>query len=185
MEWVGYDPMTAKYVGFAVALAQQTYIEVSDGVSKSWGFSPGDMFSNMAGSIYPLAQATFPELQHFNLKLSYLPSIQYKDHEVADYVDDYEGFTIWMSVDVHHYLPESVKGYWPDFLNLALGTGIRNYLGEGPIQHTVYLALDLNMLKLPGNGSILNGMKKALNYFHLPMPAIMIAPKFAGFAFYF
>ncbi len=186
MEWSGFDPKTAAYIGFAAALLQQTYIEVNDGVTKFWGFSPGDMFSNIIGSAYPLAQTTFPELKHFTPKFSYHTSTQYKKvHWAQSYIDDYEGLTFWMSVDVHHYLPASIKPYWPSFLNLALGTGLRNYVEEESWQHTVFISFDINMQKLPGNGPILSTLKTVLNYVHLPMPALMVSPKIVGVALKF
>lgn len=186
MEWSGFDPQTAAYIGFAAALLQQTYIEVNDGVTKFWGFSPGDMFSNIIGSTYPLAQTTFPELKHFTPKFSYHTSTQYKKvHWAQSYIDDYEGLTFWMSVDVHHYLPSSIKPYWPSFLNLALGTGLRNYVEEESWQHTVFISFDINMQKLPGNGPILSALKTVLNYVHLPLPAVMIYPKVVGIALKF
>ncbi|MGC8595950.1 MAG: DUF2279 domain-containing protein [Candidatus Kryptoniota bacterium] len=185
MEWCGYKPLTAAYIGFIVSLAQQTYIEVNDGITDVWGFSPGDMFSNIIGSIYPLAQTTFPELRHFTPKISYLPSNQYKSGMWKNYVDDYEGMAFWMSVDIHHYLPESLKSYWPKVLNLAIGTGVRNFRPEISVQHTVYIALDINVKQIPGDNWIINGLKNVLNYVHLPMPALLISPKFAGFALYF
>ncbi len=186
VEWSGADPLTAAYVGFAVAFAQQLYLETNDGVTRFWGFSPGDIFSNMAGSLYPLAQVTFPELRHFTPKFSYYPSTQYKKvHWAQSYIDDYEGLTYWLSVDVHHYLPAPLKSYWPDWLNIAVGTGLRNYVEQVSWQHTVYISLDINTQKLPGNGLFLNGLKTLLNYVHLPLPALMMSPKVVGMAWKF
>ncbi|MCL4511907.1 MAG: YfiM family protein [Bacteroidetes bacterium] len=185
MEWSGYEPQTAGYIGFVTALAQQTYIEVNDGITQIWGFSPGDMFSNIIGSIYPLAQTTFPELRHFTPKVSYMPSNQYKSGMWKNNVDDYEGMTFWMSVDIHHYLPLSLKRYWPKILNLAIGTGVRNFQPDVNVQHTLYIALDINAKEIPGDAWFLNGLKNVLNYIHLPMPALLLSPKIAGFAFYF
>lgn len=185
MEWCGYKPETAAYIGFTAALLQQTYVEVNDGITDFWGFSPGDMFSNIIGSVYPLAQTTFPELQHFTPKMSYLPSNQYKSGMWKNNVDDYEGMTFWMSVDVNHYLPISIKPYWPNLINLAIGTGVRNFRPEIGVQHTIYIALDINTNKIPGDNWFINGLKNVLNYIHLPMPGLLIYPKFSGFAFYF
>jgi hypothetical protein len=185
MEWCGYKPQTAAYIGFIASLLQQTYIEVNDGITNFWGFSPGDMFSNIIGSVYPLAQTTFPELRHFTPKFSYLPSYQYKSGMWKNNVDDYEGMTFWMSMDINHYLPLSLKPYWPEIINLAIGTGVRNFKPEISVQHTIYIALDINTNKIPGDTWFINGLKNVLNYIHLPMPALLIYPKFAGFAFYF
>ncbi len=185
MDWCGYNPTTAAYIGAATALLEQTYVEMNDGFSVAWGFSPGDEISNFIGALYPVAQAHFPELQHFNLKLSYWPSQQLRTGYVKQAIDDYEGMTIWLSADVHHYLPQSIRKYWPKFLNLAGGTGVDKFVKNVSVEHEWYFALDINVNELPGDGWFLRGLKRAFNYIHLPLPAVRISPHTVTYLFYF
>ncbi|CUT04053.1 hypothetical protein JGI24_01418, partial [Candidatus Kryptobacter tengchongensis] len=101
------------------------------------------------------------------------------------FIDDHEGQVMWLSISVNNFLPEKIEKVYPDFLNIAVGYGVRELDGLGGGKREFYIALDYNLEKLPGDGWLWNLIKKNLNYIHLPAPAIRLTPKFAVFGFFF
>src|ERR1700761_3585873 len=51
LHWGGVRSGTASLVGTATGLAFMSMIEIMDGHSTKWGFSPGDMLANIAGCV--------------------------------------------------------------------------------------------------------------------------------------
>src|ERR1017187_3822618 len=49
MRWSGVNKISSLWIGAATALAYMSMIEISDGFSAQWGFSPGDMMANITG----------------------------------------------------------------------------------------------------------------------------------------
>ncbi len=127
-EWAGFDKKSAMWLGALSSLAYMTDIEVEDGFATSWGFSPGDEACNTLGAFYPVVQYYVEPLQEFNFKWSYFPSDEIRNgNKNGAFLDDYNGQTMWLSIGVYHFLPKSIKKYWPDFINIALGYGVKDY----------------------------------------------------------
>jgi hypothetical protein len=99
--------------------------------------------------------------------------------------DDYEGQTIWLSLNVNSFLPGSVEPYWPDWLALAAGYAVRGVAGPDP-HGTLLLALDYDMTKIiPRDTGVLRMLGEALNFIHFPSPAIRILPDTIWYGLYF
>jgi hypothetical protein len=191
LEWANVPEKPALFWGSGASLLFQTYVEIEDGFS-TWGFDRVDFASDVAGAAWPIVQYYVSALQNINLKLSYHPSdllgnpggIGFKGQKHL-IIDDYEGQTLWMSVKVHNLLPEGAQHYWPDFLCLALGYGARDVADPNPYR-VYFLALDLDMTKvIPPNTSFLKTLAEALNFIHLPLPAIRFSPKTVWYGVYF
>jgi len=73
------------------------------------------------------------------------------------------------------YLPEEVRKYYPSFLNFAIGHSVKEF-DTNSRHREIYLSLDLNAEELPGNTSFLKFIKKYLNFYHFPMPAVKVYP---------
>jgi len=172
--------------GSIAALAFQYYVEIEDGFGAKWGFSPGDAISNTLGAGYALAQYYFPYLQNFQFKYSYYPSEDMRNGEhKGNIFDDYEGQKYWLTFRMENLLPESAAEYWPAFLNLAVGMGVKDLDGSGGGSREIYIGFDFNVLELPLTGKFGNFVKNTFNYIHLPMPGIRISPDSAFFVFLF
>jgi hypothetical protein len=175
------------WYGSIAALSFQTFIEIEDGFGPQWGFSPGDFYSNVVGSAYPVLQYYYPVLKNFMLKVSYWPHDLNKTNPVSGQkhivADDYHGQKFWFSTRIKNILPRSVDSIWPEFLMLAIGMGVKNLDGNGGGQRDFYIALDLDAETIPLYGSFWQFVKNTLNFVHLPMPGVRVTSGGAFFVF--
>ncbi len=187
LEAANLNSEQSTWYGAIGALAFQTFIEIEDGFGPQWGFSPGDFTGNLIGSAFPIFQYYFPSLKNYMLKASYWPKDLNKTNPNSGQkhiiVDDYHGQKFWLSARMKNILPDAAASYWPDFLMLAIGMGVKNLDGSGGGQRDFYIALDLDAEQIPLYGSFWQFVKNTLNYFHLPMPGIRITSGVAFFAF--
>lgn len=166
----------------SLALLYELYIETEDGfAAPRWGFSPGDASADFLGASFYVAQYYYPFLKNFQLKWSYWPSKKFKENSNKIIIDDYEGQKYWISTKVKNMLPEQAAKYWPSFLNVAAGMGVKNLNGSGGGQREFFVSLDLDAAELPFHGKFGEFVKNSLNYFHLPMPGMRITPHAAFF----
>jgi hypothetical protein len=188
-EWTGIKPMNALIYGSVTAMAYETYIEMFDGISPIWGFDWGDMGANLAGAVYPIAQRLAPILNNFNFKWSFKPAwLINKTKSTPDLLDDYTSMTFWLSISPKGLLPKKLAKYYPGFLSVALGVSLKNASHTTSTQYEyreLYLALDYDITKLPGNSDFLKKLKKILNYYHFPSPAVRISPSGVWYGIYF
>jgi len=191
-EWAHVSEETSLWLGSGTAFLFQTYIEIEDGFSK-WGFDRVDFATNLAGVLWPIGQYYIPYLRNFNFKFSYHPSpllhrpggggFRGQKHLIFD---DYEGQTLWLSVKVHDVLPRSARTFWPGFLCLAVGYGAREITDRERQHPVVFIALDYDMTKIiPPNTWFLKTLGEALNFVHLPAPAVRISPSAIWYGLYF
>lgn len=191
LEWANVSEVSALWFGSGGALLFETYVEVEDGFS-TWGFDRVDFACDVAGAAWPVLRYYVRSLQNVDVKSSYHPSpllgsaggIGFKGQQHL-VIDDYEGQTFWLSVNVNNLLSDPLKEYWPDFLCLAVGYGARDIAEANP--YRIYLvALDLDMTKLiPQNSGFLRTLTEALNFIHMPMPAVQISPNTIWYGIYF
>jgi len=189
--WANLSERSALWWGGGASLLFQTYVEIEDGLS-TWGFDRVDFASDVAGAFYPVAQHYVPILQNFNMKFSYHSSPLLNEAGGVGFrgqkhimFDDYEGQTIWFTGKIHNLLPESARPYWPEWLCLALGYGVRDVGTSNPYR-VYFIALDLDMTKvLPDNSGFFRTLGEVLNFIHMPLPAVRISPSTAWFGVYF
>lgn len=176
LRWSGLDTATSLWWGSSIALAYQTYNEVRDGFSQTYGFSPGDMAGNLLGAAWPLAQHYVPELQALTFQISFSPSEPFRNGFYNAIIDDYESTTHWLSVDVYQLLPPTAQAWYPEYINLALGHSVRGLVGSSTPQHVFVLSLDWNLKRLPFLPDWLRSAFEYLHMYHLPAPAVEISP---------
>jgi hypothetical protein len=172
--------------GSLASLIFELYVEIEDGFGPDWGFSPGDAAGDLLGASFSLAQYYYPFLKNFHPRFSYLPSSEMKngDHK-GNMIDDYEGQKYWIGMRLKNLLPEFAAEYWPSFLMLSVGMGVKDLDGSGGGTREFYIALDLDAEELPLYGKGWQFIKNTLNYFHFPMPGIKISPDAAFFVLCF
>ncbi len=184
LEAGNFQSEQAAVYGTAAALAFQLYVEIEDGFGKDWGFSPGDATADFLGASYGLAQYYYPFLKNFQFRFSYFPSQKMREGlHPGNGIDDYEGQKYWMSMRLKNLLPEKAAKYWPAFLMLSAGVGVKNLDGSGGGERDIYIALDLDAEEIPLYGKGWQFIKNTLNYFHFPLPGVRISPKGAFFVF--
>ncbi|MBE2219591.1 MAG: DUF2279 domain-containing protein [Ignavibacteria bacterium] len=190
-EWAGLSPSKALMYGAITSLAYETYIEINDGFAPNWGFDWGDMGANVFGAVYPILQNLAPPLKHINFKWSFNPEwIKKKTTNSDDLLDDYTNMTFWLSVNPMLVLPKSVTKakFYPNFLALALGMSIQNashVTGSTNAKTEWFLALDWDVNQLPGKSDFMKKLKKILNFYHFPSPAVKFSPEGVWYGLYF
>ncbi|MGA2296404.1 MAG: DUF2279 domain-containing protein [FCB group bacterium] len=191
----GWDD--ASLIGGVLGLAYNTYVEIHDGFSKDFGFSPSDWYGDVAGATFFIAQHYIPFLQNFTPKFMYVQPSWH--HEVPrldalSFIDNYSTQTFYMGINVYNMLPDDLKKYWVPWLELSFGYAVYS-MSEGTTSNgaeliydepntkwgKVYgnrkflISLDYNLINLlPDGGWFWNWFRQGLNYFKLPSPTIEI-----------
>lgn len=187
LSWAGVDDRDAVLYGAATSLAFFTIMKIEDGHVNYIGFDPVKELANVLGAGYPVAQYYIPSLNSFTPKFSYVAS---KNNVLAagqtqpGFLEDNEGQKFWMGITVHDMLPKNYQAYWPSIVGLAVGYTVRGLNTPRPY-HETFIALDLDLRKLPGDSKFLKTMWEMLNYIHLPMPAVRVSQSAIWYGLYF
>ncbi len=184
-QWAGLPRKKALLYGGGMSLLFETYVEIEDGFTKKQGFSIGDECADLIGAAFPYARETFPWLQLIDFKWSIYPSDPYRRGMYRTIIDDYESHFYWVSIDIYSLLPSSLRSYWLSFINIAVGYSVENLTEGKTPRRALFISLDLNTKKLPGDAAVWDTIKQALSYFHLPAPAIQIAPGYIAYGLHF
>ncbi len=176
LSWSGVERNKSLLLGGLVSFAFQLYVEVEDGFHPELGFSAGDAVANGMGAIFPLLQEKHSFFKSLSPKWSFNASDRYKQGQYRSIIDDYESQTYWLSINLHDLIGESTSQFIPSFLNVAVGYGVTNLDLQGNGNRALYLSLDIDVNKLPGDGDVLIALKHLLNFIHLPAPTIRLTP---------
>lgn len=179
--WCGMDSTTSIWYAAGLGLTYQTYVEIRDGFSKDYGFSWGDMGADVIGAAFPVVKHYVPALRPLEMQISFWPSQAFRDGAYGAIIDDYTSTTHWLSIGVHDYLPSAWQQWYPAWLNLAVGHSVEGLDGKGGGRHVLYLSLDWNLQRIPGLPPWLQQVFRTLHLYHLPAPAVRIAPSVAWF----
>jgi hypothetical protein len=212
--WTGLSRNTSAWLGGLSGVAYQSIIEIQDGFSSEWGFSPVDMVCNVTGAALFVGQELGWKEQRISLKLSYWPY----DYEGAQLrarrdqlfgnstaerlLKEYNSQTIWLSMNLHSlFMPES--GF-PKWLNLAVGYSNNGLLGgrenkwtdkEGneidrtdiPRVRQFLISPDIDFTRIPTHSKLLKTVFSVLNCLKFPAPALELNSKgkFKAHAIYY
>ncbi len=190
LQWSGISTKKAIWLGSLNALLFQSSIEVMDGLSEGWGFSPGDMLSNTLGCALYTSQALIWKEQKFSLKFSYhfseyaryRPDVLGESYAVR-LIKDYNGHTYWLSGNLKSITHSSTL---PPWLNLALGYSGKGMLSANtssviledgtlvsfPRYRQVFLSPDIDFTRIPVKSKWLKTFFSVLNCVKLPFPAL-------------
>lgn len=177
--WSGFGNKAASCLGTGLGIAIMAGMEVHDAHYERWGFSVGDFAANIVGGFLPIAQQNIPSLRHFDYKLSYHVTAT-KTNE--DAIEDYENMTFWFSANPAGLFAGRLPGWFPDFLNLAVGVGLTRHDTR---ERELYISLDYRLKTIKTRSIILNQLIAVLDRFHLPAPAIRISPSVVSYGFFF
>ena len=172
--WSGLDSSRALWYSGILAFTFQIYVEVEDGFHPDLGFSLGDAVADIAGSALPIFQSNNSFFKSISPKWSALPSSNLKNHRTI--IDDYESQYYWLSFNLHDLLEKSCPSFIPNFLNVAISYGVTNLDLKENGERELYVGLDCDFNKLPGDGDFLSALKHTMNYIHFPAPTIRLAP---------
>lgn len=192
--WAGLNPSKATWIGGGFSLLMMTSIEVFDGFSSEWGFSPGDMVANLGGTGLFITQHLLWNEQRVALKFSYAPS-DYAPYRpellggggLESMLKDYNGQTIWLSVNPSSFSHGDRKLL--PWLSIALGYGANGMTGGdfNPAQQSefapasferyrqYYLSLDVDLSKIKTNSQVLKTIFSLIGFIKIPAPALELS----------
>ncbi len=186
----------ALFGGAGLSVLNATIIEIKDGFAPYWGFSAYDEMANVLGAFYPVIQAKVPFLQNFNFKWSFDFDYRY-DTEYFTYkqktgssdgyffIDDYDRQYFWMTVDwANLFCKDKPKYKFPYFFDFAIalsGNNLKTLNANKKEGLELYFGIDLNLTKLFKQKKVGYYICKYVNFYHLPMPALQVAPRGKGY----
>ena len=178
IEWAGVERGPASVGGALTAWLLQLQVEYHDGFYPQWGFDRFDVAANTLGAAWFVARERAPALGRFYVRWGYVPV---DPNPALWFNEDYERHSYWLSMRTRDLLPEPVRGLWPAPLALSLGVAVADWDPARPYETgtaELYLSLDvdydaLGVLDTPVGRSVAS----VLNRFHLPAPAVRLAPE--------
>lgn len=194
--WTGLSGENSILYGAITGWLWMMQVEIADSFFDEWGFSWLDLTANTIGVSFSALQQLYPDaLDGLQLKFSYHTSEALRERRYNNgsklWVDDYEGLTWWLAVNVYHYLPANVQQNYPDWLKpfgLAVGHSAK-HIADDPLhgEREIFLGLDFDLRKLPigEDSDILKFLKNELNILKLPLPAVRITPSGVWYGLYF
>lgn len=183
LNWCGVRQSRSEIYGSLFGLLLQTPFEILDGMSQHWGFSFGDMYANLAGSLFAFTQAKLWHEQRIAIKFS-SHRINYENDtlNLADYIygtnfynrtlRDYNGQTYWLSFNPRSFF-KSAK-FLPRWLNVAFGYGITifDFYDKNNKYREFYFSLDVDFTKIPTKSKLLRTVFLFLNTLKVPFPTL-------------
>jgi hypothetical protein len=200
-KWAGVsDKKATLYAGLS-GPGFLTVIEILDGFSSQWGFSPGDMSANVFGGGLFVGQQLLWGEQRINYKFSFhrknygSPMLnaraddQFGSSLAERTLKDYNGQTYWLGFNIRSFLK---KSGWPAWLNLDIGYGAEGMFGamnnvgtnkdgsvfdrsDIPRVRQWYFAPDVDFTKIKTNSKLLHTVFFILNGFKFPLPALQFS----------
>lgn len=199
--WAGLSENKSTWLGGLLGFTYLSIIEAMDGYSVGWGASPGDMIANTVGSSLFISQQLLWHEQRIMIKYSYHPT-DFPDlrpdvlgnNTIERLFDDYNGITIWASANIYSFLKKESK--FPKWLNIAFGYGahgllygnnLDDYNGPPLPEHNrisqFYLALDLDLTRIPTQSKFMHLLFNVLSFIKIPLPTFEINSN-GGFKFH-
>lgn len=194
--WSGLSGNSSVWYGALTGWLWMLEIEVSDAFMAEWGFSWGDMLANTAGSaFFVLQQFNYDALGGIQPKISWHKSEAWKEmryhKDPKALIEDYEGMTFWLTVNPHHYFPDSWKKNYSEWLaplGLAFGVSAKDigwYPWAGYKEYFVGIDIDLRKLPIWGDSGLMKFITSEVNFLRLPLPTIRFSSQGTWFGFYF
>lgn len=188
LRWSGVTERKAAWYSCLTGLGYQLIVEVLDGFSDQWGFSPGDLAANLAGAALFTSQQVLWKDQKILLKYSFHLS-EYARYRPAllgrtfpeRILKDYNGQTVWLSVSPGAFLKDKRK--FPSWLCFSVGLGAEGMISARkpdpilsyyslPRGNRLFLSMDLDLSKIPVRNKTLHTLLSVFNVLKLPFPTI-------------
>jgi len=189
--WAGLSQNQSIWYGGLLGFLYMLNVEILDGFSSQWGFSPGDLTANSVGAALFISQQLVWNNQRFSLKFSFHPTgfANYNPGElgknfIQQMLKDYNGQSYWLSCNINSFLPKS-SGF-PEWINVDFGyaasgmTGASKNITENHGQPVPYfrryrkflLSGDIDINHIPTNSQTLKLLFPVIGYIKLPFPAL-------------
>lgn len=199
MKWAGNRPNVAAIAGGSLGFLFESTVEILDGFSAGWGFSPPDIVANTTGALMAISQQLAWKEQRVMMKFSFhlenyptdaqnaRSSELYGRTFIEKLLKDYNGQAYWLSVNVGSFLP--ANSWFPKWLCISPGYGAGNMFsafsnqvtrnGETTTDFNVYpryrqfyLSLDVDLRKIKTRSHILKTVFAMVNVLKFPAPTL-------------
>ncbi len=191
LRWAGVDEKKATWYGGMTGLVYLTTVEIFDGFSEEWGFSPGDMVANTAGAALFIGQQLAWHEQKLVMKWSYhsTPYAKYNPDQMGStplqrMMKDYNGQTYWLSANISSLGLQHSR--LPKWLNMAVGYGAEGMTGGPgnpsevngiPVPYSerysqFYIAPDIDLSRIPVKSKTLKLILTTIGFIKIPMPTL-------------
>ena len=211
--WTGMKRRKALWLSVGLATLFQTSVEMLDGFSEKWGFSVYDIGANTLGAGLLVSQElawgeqrilmkasnsypSYPNDPVFSLDGNHESSTQRRAEDLfggsipGRFLKDYNGQTIWVSANIHSFLPNKADSKFPKWLNLAVGYGANNMYGgfsntwqedgqefsldpfQYPRYQQFYLSPDIDLRRIKTKSPLLRTLLGLANVIKIPAPAL-------------
>ncbi|MGN6267590.1 MAG: DUF2279 domain-containing protein [Ginsengibacter sp.] len=200
--WAGLPRKKSIWIGGLSGVAYQSIIEVLDGFSSQYGFSPGDFAANVIGSAAFISQQLTWNDERIQIKFSFhrknYGSKQldnraddlYGNTEIQRFIKDYNGQTYWLSANIKSFFPDTKLPRW---LNISVGYGAEGMFGgvknigyddNGDVifdrqdikrYRQWYLSPDIDFTKIKTNKKGVKILFFVLNALKFPAPALELS----------
>jgi len=191
LRWSGVAEKKAIWYGGMTGLVFLTTIEIMDGFSEQWGFSPGDMVANTLGTSLFIGQQLAWHEQKLVMKYSFhtTPYADYNPDKLGStllqqMVKDYNGQTYWISANISSLGLQNTR--FPKWLNIAAGYGAEGMTGgfsnpdevNGvPVPYSeryrqFYIAPDIDLSRIPVKSKTLKLILNTIGFIKIPMPTL-------------
>lgn len=197
--WAGLPRKERIWIGGLSGVAYQSIIEILDGFSAEYGFSPGDFAANILGSATFVAQELAWDEQRIKIKFSFhrknygeadldaRANDLYGKTEAERFIKDYNAQSYWVSANIHSFFPEAKLPRW---LNISVGYGAEGMFGarsniavakNGNVifdrsdirrYRQWYLSPDVDFTKIRTNKKGVKVLLFVLNSFKFPAPTL-------------
>ncbi len=214
--WTGMERRRAMWLGVGIGSLLQSTVEVMDGFSAKWGFSWADIgFNTLGVGLFAGQEIAWGE-QRISFKLSNTrpdysdelfpstnggPAMSPRARAYELYgrsfgealIKDYNGQTLWASVNLASFSQNQRADWLPGWLNLAVGYGAENMFGgygnawQGengasyrldekafPRYRQFYLSFDVDLQRIPSKNRLVKSLLGALNWVKIPAPALEV-----------
>jgi hypothetical protein len=162
--YAGLSPDAALWWAAGIAAFHTIEIEIGDGFSP-WGFAYEDLTMGFIGISYGILQTQVPFFQNFDLKFSYWSNAI---KSPANFTNDYDAMTVWLTPNIHNLLPEEWSKYWPEFIQIGIGYGV----GWDRTRRELAIGLDINLESFNFGSDEALLTQRIVNTMHLPLPAV-------------
>jgi uncharacterized protein YfiM (DUF2279 family) len=189
LNWSGVGERDQLVYGATLGLTFLTVVEVFDGFSEEWGFSWGDMASNMVGTGLYVGQELLWKEQRITFKYSFhqtkyaeIRPERLGESFLEQTIKDYNGQTYWLSANINSFTKDS---FLPKWLNVAIGYGADGMLTGSNVTNDIafegqdrtrqfYLSLDIDLVRIRTNSSLLKSIFNVVNFIKIPAPTLEI-----------
>ena len=191
LRWAGVNEKKSTWYGGITGLVYLTTVEILDGFSEQWGFSPGDMALNTLGTALFISQQLAWHEQKFVTKYSFhsSPYAKYNPEQLGRtlpqrMLKDYNGYTFWISANISSLGLQQTR--FPKWLNIAAGYGAEGMTGGFGNPNEIngatvpyseryrqyYIAADIDLSRIPVRSKTLKLILNTIGFIKIPMPTI-------------